>query len=55
LTNRTSRNEDRQKEQLESVEVIDKLTNQDVDDIWVAGKKLFSRHFMLKVWDEAKP
>jgi hypothetical protein len=52
---RTSRNADRQKEQLDSVKVIPKLTDKDVDDISTAGKGLFSRHFQHKVWDEAKP
>jgi hypothetical protein len=55
LMDRTSRNADRQKEQLESVKVIPKLTDKDVDDISTAGKGLFSRHFQHKVWDEAKP
>jgi len=51
----TSRNADRQKEQLESVKVIPTLTDKDVDEISTAGKGLFSRHFQHKVWDEAKP
>lgn len=53
--NRTSRNAERQKEQLESVKIIPTLTDKDVDDISTAGKGLFSRHFQHKVWDEAKP
>ena len=51
----TSRNADRQKEQLKSVKVVPTLTDKDVDEISTAGKGLFSRHFQHKVWDEAKP
>lgn len=52
---RTSRNVDRQKEQLKSVEIIPGLSEQEVDEISDAGRGLFSRHFQHKVWDEAKP
>lgn len=55
LAVRTSRNPDRQKEQLEAVEVMPALTSEEVEAINDAGKGWFRRHFQLKVWDAARP
>lgn len=54
-THRTSRNPDRQTEQLKSVELMPALTSEEVDSISQAGKGWFRRHFQRGVWDAARP
>jgi hypothetical protein len=55
MTLRTSRNPERQKEQLESVQIMPALTSKEIGEISEAGRGMFRRHFQHKVWDEAKP
>lgn len=51
--NSTSRDDGRQKEQLEAFKI--ELTAADVEAIAAAGRGKFYRHFQHGVWDGAKP
>lgn len=50
----TSANEGRQKLQLEAITEKGELTQEEVDEISEAGKKMFVRAFMQQVWDKAR-
>jgi hypothetical protein len=54
LIARTSRNSERQKEQLKSVTAAS-LSDEQVQATAEAGKGRFYPHFQAKVWDAAKP
>jgi diketogulonate reductase-like aldo/keto reductase len=51
---RTSRNPDRQKTQLESVEVMPRLAEKEIEEIAEAGRGLFKRFGQHEVWDLAR-
>jgi hypothetical protein len=52
---RTSRNDERRKEQLEAFTKVKPLSNDQLEDIAEAGQGLFFRHFQKSVWDAAEP